>query len=176
MAPLFEELVRMDLRTLATWIRSENNTANLGQQECRGVVEIFASRLVEEAHDIGPNEWRGLTDALDRAMLSADLDRTESAIRRINLMSALVATVGPSSDSLRNPDAMVAIFLDELPMEFDEATALAANWRQANREDIIRLRSIKNLLTPFVNAERLISDAVGKEAIRKWMTLLDRLP
>jgi len=176
MAPLFEDLVRMDLRTLATWLRSEGNTANLGQQESRGLVEIFASRLVDEAEDIGPDEWEGLADALDRAMLSAGLDPTESAIRRINLMRALIAAVGPSSDSLRNPDAMVAIFLDALPMEFSEASVLAANWRRASREDIRRLRSIKNLLAPLVGTECPISDAMRKETMEKWMTLLDQLP
>lgn len=139
-------------------------------------METFSSQLVEEAEDIGPEEWLGLADALDKAMLLAGIDRTESAIRRINLMSALVAAVGPSSDSLRNPDAAVAIFLDALPMEFKEASALVINWRQANREDIRRLRSIKNLLTPLVSIESLVVDAVGKETIGKWMTLLSRLP
>ncbi|MFC8849462.1 MULTISPECIES: hypothetical protein [unclassified Micromonospora] len=176
MTPLFEDLVHMDLRTLATWIRSESNIVNLGQQEGRGLVEIFSSRLVEEAEDVGPDEWNGLAGALDRAMLSADLDPTESAVRQINLMSALMAAVGPSSDSLRNPDAAMAIFLGALPMEFNEASALVANWRRASQEDIRRLRSIRNLLTPLVGAEALISDAVGKEAIGKWMTLLDQLP
>ncbi|MDT5025583.1 MAG: hypothetical protein QOE61_2009 [Micromonosporaceae bacterium] len=177
MAPLFEDLVRMDLRSLVSWLRSESNTANLGQQESRGLVESFSSRLVDEVEHIAPNEWNGFADALDRAMLSADLDRIEWAIRRLNLMSALIAAIGPSSEySLRNPNAAVAVFLDALPMEFNEASVLVVNWRQASREDIRRLRSIKNLLTPLVNIESLISDAVGKETIGKWMTLLDQLP
>lgn len=177
MPPLFEDLVRMDLRSLATWLRSESSTASLGQQESRGLLEVFASRLLEEADGIYPDEWEGLADALDRAMLSAGLDRTESAIRRLNLMSALVTAVGPSSAySLRNPNAAVAIFLDALPMEFNEASVLVVNWRRASRQNIRRLRSIRNLLTPLVDTEGLISDAAGKETIGKWMTLLDQLP
>ncbi len=177
MASLFEDLVRMDLQSLAAWLRSENNTANLRQQERRGLVEVFASRLVDEVESITPDRWNALAESLDKAMASADLDRTERATRRLNLMSALITAVGPSSEySLRNPDAAVAIFLGALPMEFNEASALVVNWPQASREDIRRLRAIKNLLTPIVGVEGLISNGTGRETIGKWMTLLVQLP
>jgi hypothetical protein len=174
---MFEDLVGMDLRSLATWLRSEGDTANLGQQEGRGLMEVFSSRLVDEADDIAPGEWNDFADALDRAMLLAGLDGNERAIRRLNLMSALITTVGRSSEySLRNPDAAVAIFFDAVPMEFNEASALAVNWRQESREDSQRLRLVKNLLTPLVRIEDLISPAAGKETVGKWLTLLDQLP
>jgi hypothetical protein len=174
---LFEDLVGMDLRSLATWLRSQGDTANLGQQECRGLVEVFSSRLVDEAEDLAPDEWNEFADALDRAMLSAGLDRNERAIRRLNLMSALITAVGRSSEySLRDPDAAVAIFLDAVPMEFNEASALAVDWRQESREDLRRLRLVKNLLTPLGRIEHLISPVAGKETVGKWLTLLDQLP
>lgn len=177
MAPSFADLVHMDLRSLAAWLQSEVGAADLGQQERRGLVGLYASRMVDAAEQITSEEWSDFTDALDRAMVSAGLDRTERAIRRLNLMVALIAAVGPSAEhSLRNPNAAVTIFLDALPMEFDEASTLVVDWRQASREDIRRLRSIKNLLRPLIAAVGSVSAVEHGEAVGKWMTLLVQLP
>lgn len=177
MTLLYQDLVRMDLRALATWLRSEGEAANLDQEESRGLIQAFASRLLNDAENVAPYEWDIFAKSLNHAMASANLHRTEQAISQLNLMRALIEAVGPSSEySLRSPNAAVALFLDGLPMEFDEASALAVNWPGASLEDIRRLRAIKNLLSPLVGIQSLVSDEAGKETIERWMPLLPQLP
>jgi hypothetical protein len=132
---------------------------------------------LDEAVSIGPDEWEGLADTLDRAMTLAGLDQRARAIRRLNLTLALVNRVGPSSEHmLRNPDVAAAVFLDALPMEFAEALTLLPDWQSASLDDMRRLAAIKDLLTPLVGVDDLISDGAAKESVREWLTLLAVLP
>jgi hypothetical protein len=177
MMPFPKELVSTDLRSFAAWYRSDQQAATLSPEDGRVLLGFFVSRLLEEVHYIGPHEWEGLADTLERAITLAGLDREGRAKRLLNLTLALVNAVGPSSEhSLRNPDVAAAVFLDALPMDFAEASALAPDWQNVPLNVADRLQSIKILLLPVVGFADQISDGPAKDSVRQWMTLLDQLP
>jgi len=173
----YQELAMMDMRSFVAWYRSDNETAAISQEAHRALVKFFVSHLRREAESIRSDEWDGLADTLDRAMTLAGLDQTARAKRRLNLTLALVNAVGPSPEHvLRDPDAAAVLFLDALPMDFAEASALVVDWPHADLAVIRRLRTIKGILAPIRQFADRISDGVAKHKVEKWMTLWSELP
>jgi hypothetical protein len=82
-----------------------------------------------------------------------------------------------NTDTARDPSALCSDVLRHLGLPYEDASRLAGEWRTASREEMLRLRRIKNLLTPLVPIRaHLEGDTPDLREIRTWLALHPRLP
>ncbi|MFI6419406.1 hypothetical protein ACIBG6_18690 [Streptomyces sp. NPDC050842] len=80
-------------------------------------------------------------------------------------------------DAARDLPALCSEILRNLGVSLEAAERLAEDWRSTPRERMLRLRRIKNMLTPLLPLHALLKegDPVFQEA-RAWMKLIPHLP
>ncbi|MDV5146881.1 hypothetical protein R1T08_22485 [Streptomyces sp. SBC-4] len=81
------------------------------------------------------------------------------------------------SDAARDLPALCSEILRNLGVSLEAAERLAEDWRSAPRERMLRLRRIKNMLTPLLPLHSLLKegDPVFQET-RAWLKLIPHLP
>ncbi|NYI07234.1 hypothetical protein [Allostreptomyces psammosilenae] len=94
-----------------------------------------------------------------------------------NVRSYLIRYLGPdSSDSMLDPDALCGEMLgmiDALPAEVERSVD---EWKTRDRGAILRMRRIKNLLTPLMAVREHVGDRGLRERLDEWASLVPRLP
>lgn len=90
----------------------------------------------------------------------------------------LIAKFGVGDvDAVRDLPALCSEILRNVGMSPDEGARLAEGWRSASRERMLRLRRIKNMLTPLLPLRALLEgDDLALQEARAWLELLPRLP
>ncbi|MCA2187500.1 hypothetical protein [Nonomuraea cavernae] len=90
--------------------------------------------------------------------------------------SPRVADLGPGGDPLWDPDRLASDVLAALPLSWEQAADWAVDRRTRPREEILAMRTCKNLLAPM----RLIADQLAAGPVRarieSWLDLWPQLP
>lgn len=177
-----DRLVKLDLQALSASLAAGiPAVSELGAGQWRSLVELLTMRLTTDCRELQAGSWddysAALGYALDAAMSSGDLSRTEAVLRRLNLSAALLHRVPPDQNvDLLNPQRVVELFLREAPMSAEQAKELSVGWRSLGIEDIRRLRAAKNLLSPTLEAVRAVPETEFDARLKLWEAVLPQLP
>ncbi|MFF0572719.1 hypothetical protein [Streptosporangium saharense] len=175
----FEDLLELDLRQLSAALSVGRPSAEeLEQNQWTGLIELLTMRLVGACEELSAEDWAVCSTALDYVFRAAGkikaIDHEEEVIRRLNLSAALLRHVAPRSEvDLLDPDHAVDLLLRELPVSADEARDMVVRWRALEINQIRRLRSAKNLLSPVVD---IIPRHTHDSRLRVWMSIFPSLP
>ncbi len=148
------ELVHLDLRVLVATLPERLPLSScLEPDEWLWLVGMLATRTVAESADLRPEDWPACSRANLYAFRSAEIaggiDHREYVMRRLNLTAALLDRVAPDREvEILSPEGAFALLLDNLPMSLEEAFRTAPRWRELEIDQIRRLRTVKNMLTP----------------------------
>lgn len=114
--------------------------------------------------------------AVEAKSLSGDHRR--AVAEGVAIRAYLIKEFGEDhADPIRNLDALCSDVLNELELPLETAETLAGEWRTLPREMILRLRMIKNVLTPLLLLQELLGgDAPTTRSIRAWLELVPKLP
>ncbi|MFJ4336844.1 hypothetical protein [Streptomyces sp. NPDC088915] len=148
-----------------------------------------------------PEQWNGLRDLAVGRMQRADLPAAarirwgrlalsalpgtypEGPSQRMLIGSArvrayLIGEFGPDgTDPARDLPALRADVMRNLGMPRETAARLAGEWRGLPREQVLRLRYVKNLLSALRPVLPLLEDGGSStEELRAWLELAPRLP
>jgi hypothetical protein len=113
--------------------------------------------------------------ALDGAERAGYRTRDANA-SRFNLRALLIADLGPGDDPLWDPDRLAADVLAALPLTLEQAADWAVDWRTRPREEILALRTCKNLLAPTKMITGQLAEGPVSARIERWLRLWPRLP
>ncbi|CAM5472179.1 hypothetical protein [Streptomyces narbonensis] len=81
------------------------------------------------------------------------------------------------SDATRNLTALCSEILRNLEVSLEVAERLAEDWRSAPGDRILRLRRIKNMLTPLLPLQAVLKKGgPAFQEARDWMRLIPDLP
>jgi hypothetical protein len=158
------ELAALDVRELVAALPGRlPGPESLEPQEWLYVIGMLATRIIEAAERLGPDDWTAASRAELHALATAEsagaIDHTEHVVRRLNLTAALLDRVAADQEvAIRNPREALALLFDELPASVEEARRLASHWRDLERAEILRLRIAKNLLTPALAINKRVRD------------------
>ncbi|MEU0664683.1 hypothetical protein ABZ508_01180 [Streptomyces lavendulocolor] len=82
-----------------------------------------------------------------------------------------------ASDEARQPDRLCEDVLKNIGSSIDEVARLATDWRSLQREEMLYLRRLKNILTPLTEIADLLNPADSiHDEIAPWLALRPRLP
>jgi hypothetical protein len=172
------ELVDLDLRVLVATLPERLHLSScLEPDEWLWLVGMLATRTVAESADLRPEEWpaysRANLYALRSAEIAGGIDHREYVMRRLNLTAALLDRVAPDREvEILSPEDAFALVLDNLPMSLEEAFRTAPQWRELEIDQIRRLRTVKNMLTPALAINARHNDT----RISAWEPVLPMLP
>lgn len=131
-------------------------------------------------------DWfRAAVAVLGKAQEVGAIDRDDAVIRKLNLYAVLMRVIpGNERDGVLSADDAASLFLDSLPVRWEEARDLATQWQTEPRSqlfaerpaDIGRLRLIKNWLTPLGTFTAEITSSELRAATERWLELLPDLP
>lgn len=178
----FDDLTALDLPSLAEVLASHAPArSDLAAGQWLGVVEFLTLRLTQGLGDPSTESWDVYSSAfgyaLDSAVASGAIDHRESAIRRVNLSQVLLQKTPPNTRvNLLNPDLLIELLLQELPMSAEEAGILSADWRHLDIARIRALRIAKNLVSPGLAIARLVCDEELDPRLQEWERILPSLP
>jgi hypothetical protein len=172
------DLAALDLRSLCGAL---NAGVAVQPVEWLGVVELLTMRLTEGSGDVAVEDWGTCSAAmayvLGAAVASGGFDRRESVIRRLNLSVALLQNVAPNAEvDILNPDLVLELMFQELPLSAGEARRLSADWRSLDISQIRRLRVAKNLVSPALALARVAPGAKLAGRLRAWEDVMPSLP
>lgn len=159
----------------------ESVPAGMHDGEWLAVVQLLTARLTQEAESLSTQDLNlgatALDVALDHAEQAGAIDRDESAIRRLNLTSALLRVCGPKPDAvLLNPQRMYDLFSEAVPLSPAQIRDLPEDWRALDIAGIRRLRLVKNLVAPLLGVRSILEQAGFADDLTAWEELLPRLP
>lgn len=178
----FEDLLELDLRQLSAALSAGRlSEEELEQNQWIGLIELLTMRLVDACEELSAEDWAGCSTALDYVLRTAEkrkaIDREEEVVRRLNLSAALMRHVAPRSGvDFLDPDHAVGLLLRELPVSADEARDMAARWRDLEINQIRRLRSAKNLLSPVVDIMDIVPLHTYEVRLKVWVSIFSSLP
>ncbi|KJK55510.1 hypothetical protein [Saccharothrix sp. ST-888] len=178
----FNELTSLDLRSLSQVLAGRAPTLpELGPGEWLGVVELLTMRLTDECDGLSVESWAtcslALAYALEAAVASDSIDQRESVIRRLNLSAAVLRQIPPNAEvDILNPDGLIELLFQELPMSAEEARELSVDWRALDIAQIRRLRAAKNLVSPALDLASLVSGEEFHERLKAWGEVFPSLP
>jgi hypothetical protein len=146
----------------------------------RALVELYTAKITElpaEEHRDELGEELALFERLlDESEQAGALSALECTTRRLNLAWALLSRLPARHDgSLLDPDHIVELLLDDVPLT-PEAAAAVDDWRRLDRSEILRLRTAKNLLRPALAALRAAKGDALDERVKPWEAVFARLP
>ena len=149
--------------------------------EWLGVVELLTMRLTEGSGDVPAEDWArcsaAMASALEAAVAAGAIDHRESVIRRLNLAVALLQNVVPIAEvDILNPDLLLDLMFQELPLSAGEARQMSAEWRNLDISQIRSLRVAKNLVSPALALARLVPEAKFAGRLRAWEDVMPSLP
>lgn len=142
------------------------------------VVELVTQRIQIEGASLGPTEWVRCSatylDLLAHATRAGTYSRDEALIRRLHLTGFALESARQTDVDvvLLDPHGGIDSALEVLPSDVAATASAAAQWRDLAREDVLRLRRIKNLLTPALILARRWGDA----RLDDWSTVYPSLP
>ena len=178
----FDDLTSLDLRSLAEVLASHAPAqAELVPGQWLGVVELLTMHLTDGFCDLPTELWSTCSEAfgyaLETAVALGVIDYRECVIRRLNLALTLLqkAPLNAEFDVL-NPDHMVDLLLQELPISAEETRALLVDWRSLGTSQIRLLRAVKNLVSPGLAISGLASGKGFESRLRAWEEILPLLP
>ncbi|MEV6318648.1 hypothetical protein [Streptomyces sp. NPDC051776] len=123
--------------------------------------------------------WAGVAlVAVERKGKAGGLDPLASLAEETSIRSYVISRLGRVDDgSPRDLGLLCRRVIEALGPDRTEASRAAARWRQAERAEILRLRRIKNVLTPltYVVGELEEHDPLRAE-VDGWLALLPHLP
>jgi hypothetical protein len=178
----FEGLIALRLRELVSLLASGNPAPDqLKQSQWLAIVQLLTARLSRECAGLQPADWRLSQEATDYVLHAAEARRSisarEVAERRLNLSVALLHVVPPNREvGLLNPAVAAEVFSREVPLPFEEAQMLTANWKRLDIAEIRRLRDVKNLLTPILWLVQKFPENSSLQALRHWEGIHGDLP
>ena len=178
----FDDLTSLDLRSLAEVLASHAPAqAELVPGQWLGIVELLTMHLTEGFDDLPTELWSTCSEAcgyaLETAVASGAIDYRESVIRRLNLALPLLQKAPPNAEfDVLNPDHLVDLLLQELPISAEEARTLLVDWRSLDTSQIRLLRAAKNLVSPGLAIFRLTSGKGFDPRLRAWEEVLPSLP
>ncbi|MFJ1973318.1 hypothetical protein ACIO93_32150 [Streptomyces sp. NPDC087903] len=176
------DLALLDLRSLTEALAMHQPTIpELGPGQWLGVVELLTMRMTDECGDLLADSWVTCSAAfaytLEAAMASGSIDRRESVIRRLNLAAALLRQIPPNAEvDILNPDRLIDLLFQELPMSAEQARGLAADWRTLTIAQIRDLRAIKNLVSPALSLAGLVCGDEFDGRLKAWRVVFPSLP
>lgn len=112
-----------------------------------------------------------------KSTLAAD-DHLKLAAESVRVRSYMIQEFGVSeSNEVRNPTALYAYIIGNIGMSPTEAALMATNWRNAPREQMLRLRRAKNMIAPLAAIQGILGEyGPIHPDIAAWLTLIPRLP
>ncbi|MFE7585621.1 hypothetical protein ACFU5Y_29100 [Streptomyces gardneri] len=82
-----------------------------------------------------------------------------------------------ASDAARDLPALCSEILGNLGISLEATERLAEDWRAGSRERMLRLRRIKNMLTPLLPLHALLKETTPVfEETQAWLKLIPHLP
>src|SRR5262249_25014806 len=135
------------------------------------------SFAVFESPSVSPEMVQRLLLVIERGVAEKALTPGEGAVRLAYLSARLAGrTGGRPVPSEVQPDRAVGRWLRQIELDPQQATELAARWREQPDTEIRQLRAAKNLLAPV----RILVDHIGDPALladaRQWLELSRSLP
>ncbi|WP_431933855.1 hypothetical protein [Nonomuraea jabiensis] len=132
------------------------------------------------AQDPGQGEARRIWarvafSALDGAERAGYLTRNAN-VSRFNLRALLIADLGPGEDPLWDPDRLASDVLAVLPLNLEQAVDWAVDWRTRPGDEILALRTCKNLLAPMKLIIDQLAEGPARAEIYRWLNLWPQLP
>jgi len=166
---------------LSTWTidRLEHYVATLADGR-----ELDRARRAAHEHACGPGEsggdvrrrWAELASAADVQLPgdnSWDLDRR--AQLSFCLRTWIIEQFGPEGDPHWDPEALAADTLAALTLDADQATAMAANWRDLQKEQIRDLHRHRDLTCHIDRLVGHLPAGPGRERLVGWVGFGRRL-
>ncbi|MFP8884150.1 hypothetical protein [Streptomyces mangrovi] len=69
------------------------------------------------------------------------------------------------------------LVLNSIPYPLGDIREKASRWRELNREEMLTLRRIKNLLNTLKNVEDIVQqEGRGCEEVKEWLNVVPHLP
>ncbi|KOX23752.1 MULTISPECIES: hypothetical protein [unclassified Streptomyces] len=101
-----------------------------------------------------------------------------SVVEAARVRAYLIREFGPDdTDPARDLAALRADVVRNLSMSLETAARLAGEWQALPREQVLRLRRVKNLLSTLRPVLPLLEDGDSSvEELRAWLELAPRLP
>lgn len=177
-----QDLAALDGRQLVRLLsRPASGLAGLSGGEWLAVAELLALRLSDDQEPFSAADWEAASAAVDYVLAGAEtagaVRHDESVIRRLNLSAAVLRRASPRGDiPLLNPDGMVGLFAETVPMSAQRARSLAADWRSLGVADMRSLRLVRNLVMPVLLVSHLISEENAVAEMGQWEEVLPLLP
>jgi hypothetical protein len=179
MNPDLQQLATLDRDAVRAALSKALDEHAIRRGDWRAVVELYTAKITEQSGqpggDVG-DELALYERLLDAAEQAGVLSALECATRRLNVASVLLTRLPARHDGgLLDPDHIVELLLAALPLS-PEAAASIGDWRTLDREEILRLRTAKNLLKPAIAALRAAQGDALDERVKPWEAVLPRLP
>lgn len=176
-----DDLTSLDVRSLSEILAAHAPMVpDPGSGQWLGIVELMTMRLTDECISLPVESWAtcslALAYALETAVASGSIDQRESVIRRLNLSVALLRQVPANTEvDILNPEHLIDLLFQELPISSEEARYLSVDWRALDIAQIRILRAVKNLVSPALSLARLAPrETEGR--LKEWEEVFPSLP
>lgn len=173
-----DALVSLDLRMLLPVLVDEfPNATDLDPDDWRALVELMTTRIQAEGAMLRRDQWRVCSDVVMKVYASAEasgaIGHREAIVRRLNLTAAVVGAIGINADiELLDVQSAIDLAVSGLPHDPERIRQAALRWQQLEKDEILALRTLKNLLTPVVALLRYQSD----DRLTRWLEVYPTLP
>lgn len=157
---------------------SPAEVSTLSEGQWRSLVELVTHRVQTECSGFGAEDWRRCGDAyvglLARAVAAGAYSPHEALVRRLNLTAVCLrdGSVAGGRTALQDAELAVTLAVDALPDDVPAVLVAATRWRDLPRTEILRLRRVKNVLTPTL----AIAARSADRRVEPWKAVYDELP
>ncbi|MCQ0023389.1 hypothetical protein M4914_10795 [Streptomyces somaliensis DSM 40738] len=141
--------------------------------------EISTNRM--QSPDISPRDRLRWANLASQFISKKYADDPESVRREVIEQTwvrayAVRNLIEPGPRKLSEAAALCTHVLSHIDLSREEIMEVLDSQPPASRESALRLRTVKNMLTPLMQVHELLEDEETKTEIDAWLALLPRLP
>ncbi|MEV5317392.1 hypothetical protein AB0K92_06890 [Streptomyces sp. NPDC052687] len=159
---------------------AQPENSHLDVQTWETLRELAVARISDDRLPAGTRlRWVGLAlTAIRRKAQRSDVDSKAALAEETNVRVNAIRAFGAARDGgLLDPVDLCEGVFREIGQTSEEVRAEAAHWRSLPPQEMLRLRRVKNLLTPLRGVESLIppQDPLHRE-LSAWLSVIPDLP
>ncbi|WP_250404516.1 hypothetical protein [Streptomyces cellostaticus] len=123
-------------------------------------------------------QWACLAlTACQRKRESGQVPPVKILVDEVNIRAYAVLTFGPrQGDSLRDVQDLCSMVFREIGKTYEEVINEAEEWRSLPPNRILRLRYVKNLLTPLRPLMEIVLENPLRQRLTEWLSVIPHLP
>ncbi|MGQ4415724.1 hypothetical protein ACN6LA_000588 [Streptomyces sp. SAS_269] len=160
-------------------IAARANPATTHWQEWETLRELSDGRMRDDRQDTETRlDWARLAlTACQRKRESGEVDRVKILADEAHIRVYAIRTFGPTkSDPMLDMFDLCAAVFREIGKTREEVAAETADWKSLPPNRMLRLRYVKNLLTPLQALMDTMPEDPMRQRLAAWLSLIPHLP